>query len=169
LSIVHCQFLRKAVLWLESKTLTMPLPNGKQERALLEQRRYVAYGGARGGGKSWFVRWKAVLLCLKYPGIKVLITRKTYKELFNNHILPLMGLLEGIAQYNKSDKLFRFPSGSTIFFGYCATDADLGQYQGAEYDIWFADEAGSFRSSGWCRSMPASGESTIFPSVPITH
>ena len=122
----------------------MPVPNPKQERALLEQRRYVAYGGARGGGKSWFVRWKATLLCLVYPGIRVLITRRTYKELFNNHILPLLGLLEGVAQYNKSEKLFRFPNGSAIFFGYCAADTDLGQYQGAEYDIWFADEAGQF-------------------------
>ena len=132
------------MLELDSKTLIMPLPNEKQERALLEQRRYVAYGGARGGGKSWFVRWKAVLLCLAYPGIKVLITRRTYKELFNNHILPLMELLEGVAQYSKADKLFRFPGGSIICFGYCAADADLGQYQGAEYDIWFADEAGQF-------------------------
>ena len=122
----------------------MPRPNPKQEQALLEQRRYVAYGGARGGGKSWFVRWKAILLCLAYPGIRILITRRTYKELFNNHILPLLGLLEGVAQYAKADKLFKFPNGSAIFFGYCAADTDLGQYQGAEYDIWFADEASQF-------------------------
>ena len=71
------------------KELRMPAPNEKQALALGERHRYVAYGGARGGGKSCFVRWKAVLLCLRFPGIKVLITRRTYKELFNNHIAPL--------------------------------------------------------------------------------
>ena len=125
-------------------SLRMPAPNEKQKLALLEEHRYVGYGGARGGGKSWFVRWKAALMCLKYPGIKCLITRKTYRELLNNHIVPLLSMLRGIAKYNKSDKCFNFPNGSSIWFGYCANDGDLGQYQGAEYDIWFADEAGQF-------------------------
>lgn len=124
--------------------LRLPRPNAKQEKAFRERHRYVGYGGARGGGKSWFVRWKAVLLCLRYPGIKVLITRRTYKELFNNHISPLQKLLNGLAQYKNTDKMFVFPGGSTITFGYCASDADLGQYQGAEFDVWFADEAGQF-------------------------
>ena len=61
-----------------NKVLVMPRPNEKQLLALRERHRYVGYGGARGGGKSWFVRWKAILLCLHYPGIKVLITRRTY-------------------------------------------------------------------------------------------
>ena len=125
--------------------LHMPQPNEKQRRALLERHRYVGYGGARGGGKSWFVRWKAVLLCLRYSGIKVLITRRTYRELYNNHIAPLVQMLGKTAFYNKSDKIFFFPNGSTIAFGYCDGDEDLGQYQGAEYDVWFADEAGQFQ------------------------
>ena len=130
-----------------SKELVMPTPNEKQERAFKAKQRYVAYGGARGGGKSWFVRWKAILLCLYFAGIKILITRKTYKELFNNHIAPLLVLLHGIATYNKTDKIFTFPNGSTITFGYCANDSDLGQYQGAEFDVWFADEAGQMQES----------------------
>lgn len=130
-----------------SKQLVMPKPNEKQQDALTAQERYVAYGGARGGGKSWFVRWKAILLSLFFAGIKILITRKTYKELFNNHIAPLLVLLHGIATYNKTDKIFTFPNGSTITFGYCANDSDLGQYQGAEFDVWFADEAGQFQES----------------------
>ena len=127
--------------------LTMPCPNPKQRQALLEKHRYVGYGGARGGGKSWFVRWKAVLLCLRYGGIKVLITRRTYRELYNNHIAPLLLMLSGAANYNKGDKIFYFPNGSTITFGYCDGDEDLGQYQGAEYDVWFADEAGQFQEN----------------------
>lgn len=134
--------------------LEMPSPNEKQEIAFREKHRYVAYGGARGGGKSWFVRWKAILLCLYYAGIKILITRKTYKELLNNHIAPLLVILNGAAKYNKSDKCFTFPNGSTIWFGYCANDGDLGQYQGAEYDVWFADEAGQFLED-WLTNIDA--------------
>ena len=134
--------------------LVMPKPNEKQHRAFLDEHRYVGYGGARGGGKSWFVRWKAILLCLTYPGIKVLITRKTYRELLNNHIVPMLVLLNKVAVYNRSDKKFNFPNGSSIWFGYCASDSDLGQYQGAEYDIWFADEAGQFKEE-WLKEIDA--------------
>ena len=136
------------------KILKMPVPNEKQLLALRETHRQVGYGGARGGGKSWFVRWKAVLLCLTYPGIRVLITRKSYKELLNNHIEPLKAMLEGIARYHSGEKCFRFPNGSAIWFGYCACDGDLGQYQGAEYDVWFCDEAGQFQES-WLRQIDA--------------
>lgn len=130
-----------------NKELVMPKPNEKQAMAFKAKQRYVAYGGARGGGKSWFVRWKAILLCCFFAGIKILITRRTYKELFNNHIAPLLKVLNGFAAYNKTDKIFTFPNGSTITFGYCASDGDLGQYQGAEFDVWFADEAGQMQET----------------------
>lgn len=135
-------------------TLHMPKPNEKQREAFKARSRYVAYGGARGGGKSWFVRWCAVLLALFFAGIKILITRKTYKELLNNHIAPMLKMLHGVATYNRSDKFFTFPNGSTIWFGYCANDGDLGQYQGAEYDVWFADEAGQFQEH-WLTEIDA--------------
>ena len=134
--------------------LTMEPPNEKQVLALKETHRHVAYGGARGGGKSWFVRWKAILLSLRYPGIKILITRRTYRELLNNHIEPLKTLLHGVAQYHAGEKCFRFPNGSTIWFSYCACDGDVGQYQGAEYDVWFCDEAGQFQES-WIMEIDA--------------
>lgn len=134
--------------------LYMGRPNAKQAQALKDTHRYLAYGGARGGGKSWYVQRGATAYCLRYAGIKVLITRKTYKELLNNHIGPLRKLLHGIARYNSTDKIFTFANGSTITFGYCATEADLGQYQGAEYDIWFADEAGQMMAD-WLQKIDA--------------
>lgn len=123
------------------KVLTISQPNEKQKIALLANTKHIGYGGARGGGKSWFVRTKAKLLALKYPGIKILIVRRTYKELLNNHINFLIPELNGIAKYNRSDKVFTFKNRSTINFGYCNNDADLLQYQGAEYDVIFLDEA----------------------------
>lgn len=116
-------------------------PQPKQLEFMLSTTKYTGYGGARGGGKSWSVREKSKFFCFRYSGIRVLIVRRTYPELVRNHILTLRAQLAGIAQYNTSDKMFTFPNGSTITFGYCRNDADLGQYQGAEYDIIFFDEA----------------------------
>ena len=113
----------------------------KQYDFLRDNHRHVGYGGARGGGKSWSVRTKAKMLAANYPGIKLLIVRRTYPELLNNHINPLRVELHGIARYNKSEKCFTFTNGSTIRFGYCNNDGDLEQYQGAEYDVIFLDEA----------------------------
>ena len=98
------------------------------------------------------MRTKSKLLAFRYPGIKILIVRKTYKELQNNHIEQLTAELAGFAKYNRSDKMFRFPNGSTISFGYCANEGDLGQYQGAEYDVVFIDEAGQLQES-WIRKI----------------
>ena len=122
--------------------INSPEPNEKQKLFLADTHRHVAYGGARGGGKSWAVRVKAILLCMRWKGIKILIVRKTYKELTNNHIVPLQQMIPAsVARYNKTEKVFTFFNGSTIWFGYCNNDSDLDQYQGAEYDVIFFDEA----------------------------
>lgn len=92
-------------------------------------------------GKSWAVRTKAKLLALKYSGIRILIVRRTYPELINNHINILRAELVGIARYNDKDKVLKFSNGSTINFAYCAKDGDLDRLQGVEYDIIFLDEA----------------------------
>ena len=130
-------------------TLSIPQPSEKQRRFLTDRHKYVAYGGARGGGKSWAVRVKAVLLALKYPGIKVMIIRKTYPELQENHILPLCELLhvyderpgQRIAAYNDQKKHLLFPNGSRILFRYCDDDRDVQRFQGTEVDVLFVDEA----------------------------
>lgn len=134
------------------RTLNLGRAQPKQTLFLKDKHRHIAYGGARGGGKSWAVRTKSKLLAFRYPGIKILIVRKTYKELQNNHIEQLTAELAGFAKYNRSDKMFRFPNGSTISFGYCANEGDLGQYQGAEYDVVFIDEAGQLQES-WIRKI----------------
>ena len=85
-----------------------------------------------------------MLLCLKFAGIKIIIIRRTYPEVKENHIRPLQEMLAGIARYNDQDKRFAFPNGSSIKFGYCASDGDLGQYQGVEYDVIFIDEGTHF-------------------------
>lgn len=118
-----------------------PPPTPKQQRFLLADSRYVAYGGARGGGKSHAVRLKAALLALTYAGIRIIIIRRTYPELLENHIRKLSAELSGVAVYKEVDKSLTFPNGSRIVFGYCATESDVLRYQGQEYDILMIDEA----------------------------
>ena len=126
----------------------------KQYAFLSYDKKHVGFGGARGGGKSWSVRTKAKILAASYEGIKILIVRRTFPELVNNHINQLIDELHGIAKYNKTEKVFTFPNGSTIKFGYCNNDKDLDQYQGAEYDVIFLDEATQLQEM-WIKKITA--------------
>ena len=135
-------------------TLRIDPPSDKQKLFLTASTMHIGFGGARGGGKSWSVRTKAKLLALNYDGIKILIVRRTFPELVNNHINFLRTELYGIASYNKTEKVFTFPNGSTIKFGYCNNDKDLDQYQGAEYDVIFLDEATQLQEM-WIKKITA--------------
>lgn len=131
------------------KQLVLSPPSEKQHLFLTDEHKYVAFGGARGGGKSWAVRVKAVLLAFAHPGIKVMIIRRTYPELQENHIIPLCTLLNcysadrknRFASYNDSKKHITFPNGSRILFRYCENDKDAERFQGTEVDVLFVDEA----------------------------
>ena len=143
------------------KQLVLQRPSPRQQLFLEARTKHIGFGGARGGGKSWCVRDKAKRLALRYgrqspgaQGIKILIVRRTFPELVNNHISFLQAELGGIAVYNKTEKRFTFPNGSTIKFGYCNNDKDLLQYQGAEFDIIFLDEATQLQEL-WIKKITA--------------
>ena len=149
--------------------LRIGAPNEKQRRFLLDRHRYIAYGGARGGGKSWAVRTKAKLLALRYAGIKLLIVRRTLRELQNNHIDPLRQELAGIAKYKAADKRFEFPNGSTITFGYCACDGDMGSIRARNTTWCFSTRPGSCKRRGSTQSTPACAGRTGCRSGRITR
>lgn len=119
-------------------------PNPRQKEFFLSASRHIGYGGARGGGKSWAMRRKFVLLALKYPGLRLLLLRRTLPELRENHVLPLLSELHGFARYKDDEKSFVFPNGSRIKLGYCDADKDVYQYQGQEYDVIGMEEATHF-------------------------
>ena len=137
----------KAVRWMseaqarEAARIIEFKPNAKQLLFLQAKKRYVGFGGARGGGKSWAIDAKATLLANRWAGIKILIVRRTLVELRNNHIDPLKRLLKGLARYNQQERKFIFSNGSTITFEYFDSDKDGMKYQGVEYDVIFVDEA----------------------------
>lgn len=124
--------------------LKIDRPNAKQRLFFESRKRFIGYGGARGGGKSWALRTKFILLALSYPGLKLLLLRKTLPELRENHLIPMLSLLSGTAKYKKDERAFVFPNGSRIRLGYCDTENDIYQYQGQEYDVIGVEECTHF-------------------------
>lgn len=139
---------------MSERQLIIGTPNEKQKQFLQCRKKYIAFGGARGGGKSWAVRTKAKLMALHYPGIRLLLIRRSYPEVENNHVRFLRTELQGIAEYRATARQFLFPNGSVLELGYCACDSDLDRYQGAEFDVIFLDEATQLRES-WMRQFAA--------------
>lgn len=126
--------------------IVLQRPSEKQKLFLTDEHRHVAFGGARGGGKSWAIRFKAIVLANHYPGIKIMIVRRSYPELTENHIKPLkmmlkVGTKDAVAKYNSTEKYLRFINGSEILFRYCDKEKDLDNFQGTEFDVLFLDEA----------------------------
>ena len=120
------------------------VPNPKQIEFFKAEAKHIGYGGARGGGKSWAGRRKAVMLCMNYDSLKGVLLRRTMPELRNNHIIPLRQELHGYAKYNQDERSFLFPNGSRLLLGYCDNEGDLLQYQGQEFDFIIYEEATHF-------------------------
>ncbi len=116
-------------------------PSAKQKEFFSSRSKYTAYGGARGGGKSWALRRKLVGLCLKYAGIRCLLIRRSLGEIKSNHLVPMLKEYGEILGYCESERAISFQNGSKIFFGYCSCDRDVLRYQGQEYDVIAIDEA----------------------------
>jgi phage terminase large subunit len=129
--------------------------NAKQRLFYLSTALYTAYGGARGGGKSHAVRIKALGGALGYAGITILILRRTYNDLQNSIIEPMLKMIpQGLGVYNGTMHMIYFANNSTIKFGHYDSDSSR-EYQGQQYDWIFIDEAtqftyDEFRTLGGC-------------------
>ncbi len=117
------------------------VPNKKQAEFFASKAKFPAYGGARGGGKSWALRRKLVAICLRYKGATCLLVRRSYAELKSNHLSAFLSEYASIVEYREAEKTLFFPNGSRIVLGYCASDRDMLRYQGQEYDVIAIDEA----------------------------
>lgn len=108
----------------------------------------VLYGGAAGGGKSYALRAWGVRYCMENPGARVVLFRRTYKELEDTHLLAIqIEVPKSIAMYSagKHDLVFR--NGSIFHFRFCERDADVRSHDTAEYDAILFDELTAF--SDW--------------------
>lgn len=120
----------------------------------------VFYGGAKGGGKSVGMRYIMLKRRMETPGSIGVIFRKTYPDLYDNHIAPLLAEFPVLKRYyNGQNKELILPNKSVLKFRYCQYERDLENHQGREYhdlgieevgewpELWFARLKGSNRSS----------------------
>lgn len=118
----------------------------RQELFLKLEHREAFYGGAAGGGKSSALLM-AALEYVNVPGYSALLLRRTFQDLSKPGALMDRArewLSSSGARWNEQKKQWRFPSGAVVAFGYLENEADIYQYQGAEYQFIGFDELTQF-------------------------
>lgn len=104
----------------------------------------VLYGGAAGGGKSVAIVMEGLRACARYPGLRVLLVRRTYDELAES-VFPVLRKFGHAAKlgavWNTTERELRFPNGSLFRFRYMESLDDASRRQGGEYQLLLVDEA----------------------------
>lgn len=120
----------------------------------------VLYGGAKGGGKSHGMRLIFLKECLAVPNLKAAIFRKTYPELYGNHITKMLEDFPMLKDfYNAQHKEYRFPNGSILQFRHNQYTKDLSNHQGVEYHWLGIEEAGEWPED-WFWTLKGSNRSS---------
>jgi len=118
------------------------MPNeGPQTDFLASDEKDVLYGGAAGGGKSFamlidplrnchYKEHRALILRRSMPELRELIdkSRELYPRAFPG------------ARFREVEKIWNFPSGAKVEFGFLEKDADVYRYQGQAYSWIGFDE-----------------------------
>jgi hypothetical protein len=108
----------------------------------------VGFGGARGGGKSfWLVAQMALDDCRRFPGLKCLLLRKVGKANRENFEDLRLRILPRVPHdYSATRGVLTFPNGSRILTGHFQCEKDIDAYLGLEYDLIGIEEATTLTS-----------------------
>ena len=133
--------LPKALKTVAEENVIFRPNNGPQTDFLAASETDVLYGGAAGGGKSYAMlvdplrfahraAHRALILRRSMPELRELIdkSRELYPKAFPG------------CKYKEVEKLWNFPSGAKIEFGFLERDADVYRYQGQAYSWIGFDE-----------------------------
>jgi len=158
----------------------------RQQAALNSLATEKLYGGAAGGGKSFYLRWRGIAGAFEVPGLQVYLIRRQATDLVNNHIegpsgFPVLlapfidaGIVKIVYSPNidisfKNGPLGGFEGGSRIFLRHCKDESSKYNFQGSEIHLLLIDELtllteGQYR---FIRSRVRLGGLKIPPEVPV--
>jgi len=121
-------------------------------RYLLDRHtKYILYGGAAGGGKSYLLCMWLVGMAYKYPDTRWFVGRDELKRLRESTLITMFKVLKDFGipvneyQYNGADNFFRFWNGSTISLldlRYLPSDPMFERYGSVEYTCGAIEEGG---------------------------
>src|SRR5271156_2790830 len=126
-------------------------PFPKQRQFHLSPAKYRLFGGAAGPGKTKALLMEAVIQAVTHPNVNTLLLRRTFPELEASllHYFRRDVPRNLYTAFHESKHLVEWANGSTTRFGYCASEHDVYQYQGAEYLFIGIDELTLFTLRQW--------------------
>lgn len=123
-------------------------PKQREFYEKIEDHLETLYGGAKGGGKSGGMRRVLLLRRFKYPGSTGALFRRTYEEIYGNHIKKLFEEYPELRQFwSEQHNTLNLPNGSSLKFAFCQYEKDLAKHQGQEYNDLAIEEAGEWPES----------------------
>lgn len=111
---------------------------------------YVLLGGARGGGKSAYLRWELHRRCLATPGTMAILFRRELEELKLYHIVRAkkeIGILTQGKGRSVGDDFLEYGNGSRLHWGHAKDVGDEEKYLGSEWDAIGIDQMEQWVSS----------------------
>lgn len=147
-------------------------PHPRQAAFLSMEVKEALYGGAAGGGKSDALLMSA-LQYVDVPGYSALLLRKSYADLalpdaIMDRAKTWLVNVPGI-HWNDQRKVFTFPSGATLTFGYLKYERDRYRYQGSAYQFIGFDEATQFREDEYLYLLSRLRRPSITGGHPLAH
>ena len=147
---------------------------------------HIGFGGAAGGGKSYWARGVGVAVAVSWPGSTGIIFRRTQPEVIKNHVnklfaeVPRSVVLEKgqkpveLYTWNGTQLCATWWNGSRTYFDFLRYEEDVHRTQGAEFDYIAFEESTHYSWSqiSWIvhnrmrASVPGSRPFAVYPSNP---
>lgn len=127
----------------ESGELPAPCGQCPQEQFHAATEFDCLMGGAAGGGKSIALVAEGLRACVRFPGLRVLLIRRSYDELEESIFPALRKFSYGQAlgaKWNGVKRELRFPNLSLFRFRYLESVDDASRRHGGEYQLVLCDE-----------------------------
>ncbi len=118
----------------------------KQAQAMFSKAQERLYGGAKGGGKSHFLRCRFIYLALLIPGLQEYLFRRLFPELIANHMRgpqsfpKMLAPLVDARLCHITTKRILFFNGAQINLCHCQYEKSVDRYQGVEIHVLGIDE-----------------------------